>query len=150
MDENIRRLLLHAFEVPFDEDGGEPDLAESLTRDDWGTQQGLVSLDAPIGGEWGTTLGDFIVDDTTEPQPDDVDVEVLRERLARALDTLPVHERKVMSLRFGQEDGKPRTLSEICDELGTPAERVRQIETRLLTRLSRTRCCSRIEDLLDD
>lgn len=122
-------------EEPLADFNEELDLAEGFDLTDHDVLQGLVSLDAPIGDERGGTLGDYIVDSASLPQPEDADIGAMRERLARALDALPEAERMVMSLRFGQEDGNPRTLDEIYDEIGVKPEDVRRIEARLLARL---------------
>lgn len=97
-----------------------------------------VSLDQPIGDEEtsDTVVGDFIRDASTNVSPEVVtDRLLLYERLDALLMTLPARESKVIRLRFGMEDGKPRTLEEIGREFRLTRERIRQIEAKAMKRL---------------
>lgn len=97
-----------------------------------------VSLDQPIGDEEtaDTVVGDFIRDTNTNISPEVVtDRLLLYDRLDALLMTLPARESKVIRLRFGMEDGKPRTLEEIGREFRLTRERIRQIEAKALKRL---------------
>jgi RNA polymerase primary sigma factor len=94
-----------------------------------------TSLDAPVGDEDDAVLGDFVAGD--EPLPEDeVEVELRRQTLRRALLSLPEREREVVTLRYGIDGNEPRTLEEIGQRLGLTRERVRQIELDSLRRLS--------------
>lgn len=97
-----------------------------------------VSLDQPVGDEEtaDTVVGDFIRDTNTNISPEVVtDRLLLYERLDALLMTLPARESKVIRLRFGMEDGKPRTLEEIGREFRLTRERIRQIEAKAMKRL---------------
>ena len=96
-----------------------------------------MSLDQPVGDEEtaDTVVGDFIRDTNTNISPEVVtDRLLLYERLDALLMTLPARESKVIRLRFGMEDGKPRTLEEIGREFRLTRERIRQIEAKAMKR----------------
>jgi len=94
-----------------------------------------TSLDAPIGDEDDAVLGDFVAGD--DPLPEEtVDVQLRREVLRRALESLPDRERIVVTMRYGIDGREPRTLEEIGRRLGLTRERVRQIELDSLRRLA--------------
>jgi RNA polymerase primary sigma factor len=94
-----------------------------------------TSLDAPIGDEDDAVLGDFVAGD--DPLPEEtVDVQLRRQVLRRALESLPERERIVVTMRYGIDGREPRTLEEIGRRLGLTRERVRQIELDSLRRLA--------------
>ncbi len=94
-----------------------------------------VSLDSPVGEDQDSFLGEFI-EDTSVPEPmDAASREMLNIQLREVLKTLPERERKVIELRYGLVDGRPRTLEEISLEFGVTRERIRQIEADALRRL---------------
>ena len=80
-------------------------------------------------------MGDFIEDDAAIVPPDAASFSMLQEQLSKVLDGLAERERKVISLRFGLEDGHPHTLEEVGREFGVTRERIRQIESKTLAKL---------------
>ncbi len=94
-----------------------------------------VSLEKPIGEEEDSHLGDFIPDDDAMSPVDQVTYTLLREQLLNAMDTLTTREEKVLRLRFGLDDGRPRTLEEVGREFDVTRERIRQIEAKALRKL---------------
>ena len=105
-----------------------------------------LSLDAPIGDEGDTTLGEFIPYERQESIEDEVSYTVLAENLDEVLDTLTDREKQVLTLRFGLQDGKARTLEEVGKFFRLTRERIRQIEAKALRKL---RHPSRIKKLKD-
>lgn len=96
-----------------------------------------ISLDAPVGEEADSAIGDFVEDPAQLPLIDVVSKSLLRDSVEDALGGLNPRERKVVELRFGLSDGMQRTLAEVGDELQISRERVRQIETEALRKLRR-------------
>jgi len=94
-----------------------------------------VSLEAPIGKEEDTTLAEFIPDTTAVVPMDAVAHELLREQLENVLDDLTYREKRIVQLRFGLLDGRPRTLEEVGNVFGVTRERIRQIEAKTLMKL---------------
>lgn len=109
-----------------------------------------VSLETPIGEEEDSQLGDFIEDDAAVVPPDAASFSMLQEQLAKVLEGLAERERKVISLRFGLEDGHPRTLEEVGREFGVTRERIRQIESKTLAKLRHPSRSSKLKDYLED
>ena len=107
-----------------------------------------VSLETPIGEEEDSQLGDFIEDDAAVVPPDAASFSMLQEQLSKVLDGLAERERKVISLRFGLEDGHPRTLEEVGREFGVTRERIRQIESKTLAKLRHPSRSSKLKDYL--
>ena len=94
-----------------------------------------VSLETPIGEEEDSHLGDFIPDDNMPVPADAAAFTLLKEQLVEVLDTLTEREKKVLTLRFGLEDGRARTLEEVGKEFNVTRERIRQIEAKALRKL---------------
>ena len=94
-----------------------------------------VSLEKPIGEEEESELGDFVKDDQAESPFDTASLQLRREDIQRALDSLPERERKVIELRFGLTGSQPCTLEEVGRAFGVTRERIRQIENNTLKRL---------------
>ncbi len=94
-----------------------------------------VSLETPIGEEEDSHLGDFIPDDSTLTPQDAASQTMLKEQLSDVLSTLTPREEKVIRLRFGLDDGRPRTLEEVGDVFKVTRERIRQIEAKALRKL---------------
>jgi RNA polymerase primary sigma factor len=94
-----------------------------------------VSLDQPAGDERDTVLADFVAGDGP-PVEAELEVAARRDAVRRVLDALPDRERRVIALRYGLDDGEPKTLSEISRRIGVTPERVRQIEHKSLHRLA--------------
>ncbi len=99
------------------------------------TAQEPVSLETPIGEEDDTHLSDFIQDDSTPTPAEAVSTQLLKEQLAKVLHTLSPREEMVIKLRFGFDDGRPRTLEEVGSEFNITRERIRQIEAKALRKL---------------
>ncbi len=94
-----------------------------------------LSLEAPVGEEEDSHLGDFVPDDEVGSPVDVASNSVLREQLEKVLDTLTEREREVLKLRFGLEDGYSRTLEEVGHIFEVTRERIRQIEAKALKKL---------------
>ena len=94
-----------------------------------------VSLETPIGEEEDSHLGDFIPDDDALAPADAASMSLLKEQLADVLKTLTPREAKVLSLRFGLDDGNPKTLEEVGKVFNVTRERIRQIEAKALRKL---------------
>jgi len=94
-----------------------------------------ISLEKPIGEEEESELGDFVQDDQAESPFDSASLNLRREDIEHALDSLPQRERKVIELRFGLNGDQPRTLEEVGRAFGVTRERIRQIENHTLKKL---------------
>lgn len=108
-----------------------------------------VSLETPIGEEEDSHLGDFIPDDEALAPADAASMSLLKEQLAEVLKTLTPREEKVLSLRFGLEDGNPKTLEEVGKEFNVTRERIRQIEAKALRKLRHPSRSKKLKDFLD-
>lgn len=107
-----------------------------------------VSLETPIGEEEDSHLGDFIEDSDVEAPSDAASFSMLQEQLQEILNTLNERERKVIQLRFGLNDGHPRTLEEVGREFGVTRERIRQIESKTLGKLRHPNRSNPLKDFL--
>lgn len=108
-----------------------------------------VSLETPIGEEEDSHLGDFIEDDTVISPDEAANFIMLREELANILSTLSTRERKVLELRFGLNDGTPRTLEEVGKEFNVTRERIRQIEAKAIRKLKHPTRSQKVRDFLE-
>ena len=111
--------------------------------------QDPVSLETPIGEEEDSHLGDFIPDDDVQAPVDAAAYTMLKEQLMEVLDTLSEREKKVLMLRFGLEDGRPRTLEEVGKEFNVTRERIRQIEAKALRKLRHPSRSKKLKDYLE-
>lgn len=111
--------------------------------------QDPVSLETPIGEEGDSHLGDFIPDDDVPAPVDAAAYSMLKEQLMEVLDTLSEREKKVLMLRFGLEDGRPRTLEEVGKEFNVTRERIRQIEAKALRKLRHPSRSKKLRDYLE-
>ena len=111
--------------------------------------QDPVSLETPIGEEEDSHLGDFIQDDHVAVPAEEAAFTLLHEQLMEALSTLTEREQKVLRLRFGLDDGKPKTLEEVGGEFHLTRERIRQIESKALRKLRHPSRCRKLKDYLD-
>lgn len=111
--------------------------------------QDPVSLETPIGEEEDSHLGDFIPDDDVPAPVDAAAYSMLKEQLMEVLDTLSEREKKVLMLRFGLEDGRPRTLEEVGKEFNVTRERIRQIEAKALRKLRHPSRSKKLRDYLE-
>lgn len=109
-----------------------------------------VSLETPIGEEEDSHLGDFIPDDDAPSPSDAASFVLLKEQLSGVLKTLTPREAKVLSLRFGLEDGRQRTLEEVGREFDVTRERIRQIEAKALRKLRHPSRSKILKDFLDN
>ena len=118
-------------------------------RDILKVSQDPVSLEAPVGEEEDSHLGDFIADDDI-PAPQDVASQMLlKEELNEVLGTLSEREARVLRLRFGLDDGRNRTLEEVGREFNVTRERIRQIEAKALRKLRHPSRSKKLKDFLD-
>ncbi|MBQ3080973.1 MAG: RNA polymerase sigma factor RpoD [Clostridia bacterium] len=108
-----------------------------------------VSLEMPIGEEEDSHLGDFIADDNTPAPSDAASYTMLREQLLEVLHTLTPREENVLKLRFGLEDGRPRTLEEVGKAFDITRERIRQIEAKALRKLRHPSRSKKLRDYLE-
>jgi RNA polymerase primary sigma factor len=108
-----------------------------------------VSLDTPIGMEEDSHLGDFIEDTDAVIPVDAASFLLLQDQLATVLHTLTEREQKVIGLRFGLDDGTPRTLEEVGREFGVTRERIRQIESKTLSKLRHPSRSQKLRDYLE-
>jgi RNA polymerase primary sigma factor len=111
--------------------------------------QDPVSLETPIGEEEDSHLGDFIPDDEALAPADAASMSILKEQLAEVLKTLTPREEKVLSLRFGLDDGNPKTLEEVGKEFNVTRERIRQIEAKALRKLRHPSRSKKLRDFMD-
>lgn len=148
----IQRQLLQTLgrEPTPEEIAEEMGLTPERVREIQKISQEPVSLETPIGEEEDSQLGDFIEDDAAVVPPDAASFSMLQEQLTKTLDGLAERERKVISLRFGLEDGHPRTLEEVGREFGVTRERIRQIESKTLAKLRHPSRSQKLKDYLED
>ena len=107
-----------------------------------------ASLETPIGEEDDSNLGDFVADNNVVTPEGNVESVMLREHIDALLGDLKERERQVIVLRFGLEDGHPRTLEEVGKEFNVTRERIRQIEAKALRKLRNPVRSKRIRDFL--
>ena len=108
-----------------------------------------VSLETPIGEEEDSHLGDFIPDEGASEPSEAASFTLLQEQLVDVLSTLTPREEKVLKLRFGIEDGRPRTLEEVGKEFNVTRERIRQIEAKALRKLRHPSRSKKLKDVLN-
>ncbi|MHB1340409.1 MAG: RNA polymerase sigma factor RpoD [Coriobacteriia bacterium] len=145
-----RQLLQELGREPLPEEIGEKmEMTAERVREILKISQEPVSLETPIGEEEDSQLGDFIEDSEAVVPPEAASFSMLQEQLTRVLDSLSERERKVIELRFGLEDGHPRTLEEVGREFGVTRERIRQIESKTLCKLRHPSRSSKLKDYLE-
>ena len=158
MVETINRLVRVSRQL-LQELGREPspeevalkvDMPVERVREIMKVSQEPVSLETPIGEEEDSHLGDFIQDDQVAVPADAATFTMLHEQLMEVLDTLTEREQKVLRLRFGLDDGRPRTLEEVGREFNVTRERIRQIEAKALRKLRHPSRSKKLKDYLDD
>lgn len=108
-----------------------------------------VSLETPIGEEEDSHLGDFIQDEAASEPAEAASYNLLREQLVEVLKTLTPREETVLRMRFGLEDGHPRTLEEVGKEFNVTRERIRQIESKALRKLRHPSRSKKLKDFLN-
>jgi RNA polymerase primary sigma factor len=146
----ISSQLLHAngHEPTAEEIADEMGVTVDKVREIMRVAQEPVSLETPIGEEEDSHLGDFIPDEDALVPAEAAYHTLLREQLGDVLGTLTPREAKVLSLRFGLEDGRPRTLEEVGKEFNVTRERIRQIEAKALRKLRHPSRSKRLKDFL--
>jgi len=107
-----------------------------------------ISLDMPVGSEENSFLGDFIEDESIPAPVDTASRRLLQEQMSEILNDLPERERRVLSMRFGLEDGMSQTLEDVGKEFNITRERVRQIEARALRKLRHPLQSRKLRDYL--
>ncbi len=147
----VQRQLLQKFgrEPTPEEIARKMEFTPEKVREIMKISQEPVSLETPIGEEEDSHLGDFIEDAEVEAPSDAASFTMLQEQLHEVLNTLNDRERKVIQLRFGLQDGHPRTLEEVGREFGVTRERIRQIESKTLGKLRHPNRSSALRDFLD-
>jgi len=143
MVETINKLarVQRQLTLELNREPSEEELAKKMgtsvekVREIYKISQDPVSLETPIGEEDDSHLGDFIKDERNLSPEEFATNEMLKDEISQVLETLTEREEKVIRLRFGLEDGKPRTLEEVGQMFGVTRERIRQIEAKALRKL---------------
>ena len=145
-----RQLLQELGRDPFPEEISKVmDLPVEKVREIQKIAQEPVSLETPIGEEEDSHLGDFIPDDDAPAPAEAAAFTMLKEQLINVLDTLTPREEKVIRLRYGIDDSRPRTLEEVGREFNVTRERIRQIEAKALRKLRHPSRSKKLKDYLD-
>jgi len=145
-----RQLLQELGREPAPEEIGEVmALPAERVREIMKIAQEPISLETPIGEEEDSHLGDFIEDHDALAPAEAASFTMLKEQLEGVLETLTPRERKVLKLRFGLDDGRPRTLEEVGREFGVTRERIRQIEAKALRKLRHPSRSKRLKDFIE-
>ena len=145
-----RQLLQELGREPTPEEiAKEMDMPVERVREILKISQEPVSLETPIGEEEDSHLGDFIQDDNVPVPADAAAFTLLKEQLEEVLGTLTEREQKVLTLRFGLEDGRARTLEEVGKEFKVTRERIRQIEAKALRKLRHPSRSRKLKDYLE-
>ena len=145
-----RQLLQDLGREPLPEEiGSQMGIPAEKVREILKVSQEPVSLETPIGEEEDSHLGDFIEDSEAVVPIDAASFILLQEQLESVLHTLSEREKKVIQLRFGLVDGHPRTLEEVGREFGVTRERIRQIESKTLSKLRHPSRSQKLRDYLE-
>lgn len=131
-----RRLVQELGREPLVEElAAEMDMDEKKVRHILKISQDIVSLEAPVGTEEDSKLGDFIEDDDAVSPSESTNRQLIKENIHRMLQYLTPRERKIIEMRFGLKDGVGHTLEEVGHEFRVTRERIRQIEAKVLQKL---------------
>ena len=146
-----RQLTLELNREPTDEElakkmGMSPDKVREVIK----IAQDPVSLETPIGEEEDSHLGDFVPDEGNMSPEDFTIHEMLKEEIGDVLLTLTEREEQVLRLRFGLDDGSPKTLEEVGQMFGVTRERIRQIEAKALRKLRHPSRSRKLKDFLNE
>ena len=147
----VQRQLLqdNRREPTLEEIAAEMGTTAQKMREIFAISQQPVSLETPIGDEDGSLLVELVEDVRSPSPPAEVEGLLEREDLALVLDMLTHRERSLLELRFGLEDGRPRTLDEVAQTFGVTRERIHRIEVETLARLRTYSSAQRLRDFLD-
>ena len=147
----IQRQLLqdHGREPTADEIAEQMELSPEKVREIQKISQEPVSLETPVGEEDDSHLGDFI-EDADAPVPlERASFKLLQEQLETVLHTLSEREKQMIEMRFGLKDGQPRTLEDVGKTFGVTRERIRQIESKTLSKLRHPSRSQKLRDYLE-
>lgn len=145
-----RRLIQELGRDPsIDEISGKSEFTPDKVREIIKISQHPVSFETPIGEEGDSQLGDFIEDSETEKPLDAASFTMLQDQLQKILNTLSNRERRIIQLRFGLQDGHPRTLEEVGREFQVTRERIRQIEFKTLSKLRNSNKSKTLKNFLE-
>jgi RNA polymerase primary sigma factor len=145
-----RRLMQELGRDPTHEEiGAELDLDPDRVREIFKISQDVTSLEAPVGEDGDSVLGEFIADENTLSPVDQASKQLLKDHLTEVLSTLTEREAKVLELRFGLKGGKQMTLEEVGKVFGVTRERIRQIEAKALRKLKHPSRRKKLQDYLD-
>jgi RNA polymerase primary sigma factor len=144
-----RKLMQELGRDPSPEEIGKSmEISATKVREILKIAQGTTSLEAPVGDEEDSLLGDFIAD--TAPSPyDTASKQLLKDNIREVLETLSPREARVLVYRFGLEGGKPMTLEEVGKKFGVTRERIRQIEAKALRKLKHPSRRKKLQDYLE-
>ncbi len=149
MSKMQRKLTLElGYEPSIKELAEHLDMSEEKVQEIMQIAREPASLETPIGEEDDSNLGDFVADSNVVSPEGNVESVMLREHIDTLLGDLKERERQVIVLRFGLEDGHPRTLEEVGKEFNVTRERIRQIEAKALRKLRNPVRSKRIRDFL--
>lgn len=144
-----RELLQKLGREPLPEEVGEVmGLPKERVQEIMKIAQEPVSLETPIGEEEDSHLGDFIQDESIPTPVEATNQTLLHEQLDEVVSTLTEREQRVIKLRFGWDDGRPRTLEEVGKEFNVTRERIRQIEAKALRKLRHPNRSRKLKDFL--
>lgn len=121
-----------------------PDMIREIIK----ISQHPISFETPIGEEGDSYLSDFIEDSDVEAPSEAASLKMLQNKVKEILNTLDYRERKIIELRFGINDGQPKTLEEVGREFGVTRERIRQIEFKTLNKLRSSKRSKALRDFL--
>lgn len=158
MVETINKLarIQRQLTLELNREPSEEELAKKMNmnvekvREIYKISQDPVSLETPIGEEDDSHLGDFIKDERNLSPEEFATNEMLKDEISEVLLTLTEREEKVIRLRFGLEDGKPRTLEEVGQMFGVTRERIRQIEAKALRKLRHPSRSRKLRDYMEE
>ena len=146
-----RQLTLELNREPSEEElAKKMGISVEKIREIYKISQDPVSLETPIGEEDDSHLGDFIKDERNQSPEEFATNEMLKDEISEVLLTLTEREEKVIRLRFGLEDGKPRTLEEVGQMFGVTRERIRQIEAKALRKLRHPSRSRKLRDYMGE
>ena len=125
------------------------DMSVERVREIQRMAQEPASLESPVGEEEDSSLGDFVADENAEAPGKAADRAMVAQQINLALKSLTPREEKVIRLRFGLDDGRPRTLEEVGKDFGVTRERVRQIEAKAIRKLHSRKCLALLNGLIE-